>query len=898
MIKAIIIVFLLGLQVAVAQQKTLIVSGDVTDTVGVGVENCTITISGAKDGLIYSHFNVGAANTFSSKIIPGPNDSLVVEVEHLSFELYSKTYAIPAGASAMKLSVTLHSAIRKLGQINIPPPRMWKRGDTTFYKVNQFKEGDEKKLKDLLLKLPGFQLEDNGQVSYHHKPVDKVLMDGEELFADKIELMLNNFPVHVINTVQVIENQSSQKLLRGLSGENKTFINLQLNKKNSLSAGFGEADAGIGNQGRYDFSPVLFSMYSTVKLGFIGNYNSIGNGIGFQQQNELRNSAEQEAQPLLMANDPLYLINNFEQRWYIQNRQWDSRFQINAPLSKTTRSQTEISYVADRQPQQIYNTSLLLDNGRYEPRTDSTSNLNKPSVLSLKQTFTIQPDSIRTMKVVLSLYDDKSAGQQSIIYSGFGIAAPLANATRNQWSSLTLSSDYTVRYAPRKAGTFSLFINRQNLEQSATGTSSDIAGIFALPDGYNQMNNRLNTNFFEVQGNWKLLVRDKKNYLINFGVTVDHKHIGLNQALSVDNTAGNLTVVNQSMLSNLTGYDVTQLNASFLRSFKAVLKDPFTFTADVGATHYSPGYRDSISAFSTFIFKGTLGQKHHFSDGLAGELNLGIYQWQLQPEELFSQYYPSSIVSYNRYFNLETPLRRIEGSYALSFSPSPDDLTVFGLSFTGALMPNGPVTYSTYDSFIGFTDTYLLNRSTSRKNILFSATVPSLLLNAMLDFDISYGTNSFLISSGNQIFKTSLDIFSLYFSLKKNWNRKYFIKINSGFTTDISTLPASSGDSQTKVAFLKNTINQRLLLSKQMNLVSNFDLYNNNLFTPNRANFVIADIEWNYQWKQAPFYLSVKTENLFNEKNYYNYNNSVLEKSFTTIPLVGRSIYISARYTF
>ena len=897
MIKNIIIVFLLGLQSVAAQQRTLTISGDVTDTAGVGVVNCTVTLSGAKDGLIYSHFNIGSSNTFKTEIHPGQNDSIIVEVGHLSFKPYVKTCVITTTTSAIKLSVILHAAIRNLDQVNVTPPRTWKRGDTTFYKVSQFKEGDEKKLKDLLLKLPGFKLEDNGQITYNNKPIDKVTIDGEELFSDKIELMLNNFPVHVLNTVQVIENQSSQKLLKGLANDNKTFINLQINKKNSLSAGFGELDGGIGNGGRYDFSPVLFSMYSATKIGFIGNYNSIGNGVGLEQQNELRNLPEQEAQQLLMSNNTLYLVNNFEQRWYIKNRQWDNRLQINTPLSKTTHSQTEISYVLDRQPQHTYNTSLLLNNGRYEQRIDSNTNLYKPAILSIRQTFDIQPDSAHALKVVLSLYDDQSTGQQSTIYRGFGINSPLVTTTQNQWTSLTLTSDYTVRYTPRKASIFSFLITKQNLGQAASGESSDIAGIFSLPDGYNMMTDRIQTGYMDIQGNWKLLMRDKKNHLINFGISLEQKEIDLDQHLSIDESEGNLPVVEQNGLSNLSKYGVTKLTSSFLRSFKLILKNPFFFSTELGVAHFSPGNQDSVSSFNTFIFKGTINQEHDIIDGLGGKFTAGIYQWQLQPEQLLAQYYPSNILSFNRYFDIGLPLRKLEGSYVLAYR-LPNDLTTFSFYVSGALMPNGPVTYNTYNSFIGFTDTYLLDKSTSNKFIGFSVSVPSLLLNAMIEFNASYSSNNFLISSGNAIFETSFNYYDLFFSFKKNWNRKYFIRLSSNLFTTVSNLPNTASNAGNKVASLKSAVYQRLLINKQMNLVSTFNLYNNNLFTINRANFLIADMEWNYQWKQSPLSFSLKGENLFNEKNYYNYSNSVLAQSFTTIPLIGRSIYASVRYAF
>jgi hypothetical protein len=897
LIKKLILFFLVGLQSAVAQQKIFTILGDVTDTASVGILNCTVTLSKSTDGLIYSHFNIGEKNTFKAEINAGPNDSVVVEVHHVSYRPFRQVYALAGRTSPLRVSLTLHAARRNLEQVNVTQPRVWKRGDTTFYKVDKFKEGDEKKLKDMLLKLPDFRQEDSGQITYKHKALDKITIDGEELFSDKIELMLNNFPVHVLNTIQVIENQSSNRLFKGLAGENKTFINLQIDKKNSLSAGFGEVEAGIGNRGRYIFSPVLFSIYSKIKAGFVGNYNSIGNGIGLEQEGELRNSVEQDAQQLLMTNHTLSHVNNFEQRWYVRNQQWDNRLQINTPLGKTVHSQTEISYVRDRQPQHAYFTSRLLNNDHYDQRIDSNSNLYKPAILDVKQTFTLQPDSVHDLKIMLDLYNDQSLGQQTTIFRGFGIGSPLAIATQNQWTSLTISSDYTVRHTARKASTFSLLINKQQLGQSAVGESSDIAGIFSLPIGYDRMTNGIHSRFLDIQGNWKLLIRNKTNHLTNLGLSLEHRAIGLNQHLVVDQPGGDLPIVEQDSLSNTSGYQLSRITASYSQSFRAFLKNPFIFSTELGIAHFSPGLENSDDPFSTVQFRGSVNHEHKFGDNFKGKINVGISQWQLQPEQLYSNYYPSSILSFQRSANLALPLRKLEGTYALNYSV-PNDLTSISLLISGAVLPNGVVSYNTYKSFIAFTDSYLLDKGTSRESVYFSVGMPSLLLNMMIDFSASYSKSSFLIASNKEIWQTSLDFYSVLLSLRKNWNRKYFVKFSSVFTTNSTHLPSNASGGESKVSALRNELYQRLLINKQMNVISNFNLYENNLFTPNRANFLIADVEWNYQWKQSPLHLSLKGENLFNEKNYYNYSNSVLAQSFSTIPLIGRSIYASVRYTF
>ncbi|PST85235.1 hypothetical protein C7T94_03790 [Pedobacter yulinensis] len=884
---------MLGSQIGFAQKTTLSVSGVIVDTAGVGLTNCNIKISSGKSGLIYNYFNTGNKNTFSVDVTPNVGDSLVVEISHVSFSTFRTIKPYPQQGSSIRIAAILGISSKNLDAVEVKAPRTWVRGDTTFHNVDAYKEGDEKKLKDILLKLPNFEKDANGQITYKKKPLDKVTIDGEELFADKIELMLNNFPVHVLDNIQAIENQSSQRLLKGLTSDNKTFINLQLHKKNKLSAGFGDAEAGIGNRGRYNLSPVLFSMYGTVKAGFIGNWNSTGNGVGFQQETELRDKFERDGQQLLMLNHPLQHINNFEQRWYIRNRQWDNRLQVNAPLNKKLQSKTEFSYIKDRQPQDTYSTSLLLNNDRYDLRIDSNENLYLPEILDLRQTFSLRPDSSRELMMAFDLYRDRSRGQQNSLFRGFGIGSPLYRTTNNNWTSLGFSGNYTVRKSSRRAVTWAIDLNRQQLGQDANGQSADIAKIFSLPDGYDQMNIALGTKLHAARGSWKMLLQDKKKFTTNLGLILENKKIGLDQSLIIRQGKGELPNIYPEQLANKSNYEVSRVIASVGRPVRFVLKNPFGVSAESGIAHASNQDR----VINTFLFNIAITQRHQLVKGVSGQINAVISQSQLQPEQLYSNYYPASLMSFKRWLNIAVPLKRYEYSYALAYQ-IPNDLSNLSGFVSASTMPNSLVTANSYNSFIAFNDAYFINQSTSRITIGLGSNIPSLLLNAMIDLGGSYSRADFLILSGSEVLQAKLGYYSAYFTLKKNWQKKYYVRFSSNIFSNISRFPRPDTETVTRVTSWKNHIYQRLLLSKQMSIVSNLNLYHNNMFTENKASFLIADLEYNYQWKKSPLYLTLRAENLLNERTFKTFSNSIQAQSFQSIPLLGRSMYISARYTF
>src|SRR5690606_26634903 len=146
------------------------------------------------------------------------------------------TYKLPVLENAeYSIDLTLQQKSDTLENIVIKAPPVWKRGDTTFFNVESFKRFSDKKLADIIGKMPGFEIDAEGNLFYNRQLVSKILVEGQELFADKLKMMLSNFPIHVLQTVQTIENQSDNNLLKGLSGDKKIFLNLSL-KKSKLKA--------------------------------------------------------------------------------------------------------------------------------------------------------------------------------------------------------------------------------------------------------------------------------------------------------------------------------------------------------------------------------------------------------------------------------------------------------------------------------------------------------------------------------------------------------------------------------------------------------------------------------------------------------------------------------------
>ena len=153
------------------------------------------------------------------------------------------------------------------------------KGDTVEYDARKFKVPPGSSVEDLLRKLPGFQLDSEGNIKAQGETVNKVFVDGKRFFGDDPKLATKNLPAESINKVQVFNDKSEQSKLTGVEdGKREKAVNLEL-KEEFKKGGFGKLTAGVGtdqrvmgkgNYNKFD-SKNQFSV-----IGFGNNINQTG----------------------------------------------------------------------------------------------------------------------------------------------------------------------------------------------------------------------------------------------------------------------------------------------------------------------------------------------------------------------------------------------------------------------------------------------------------------------------------------------------------------------------------------------------------------------------------------------------------------------------------------------
>jgi hypothetical protein len=150
------------------------------------------------------------------------------------------------------------------------------KGDTIIYNADSFKNGSEKKLGDVLKKLPGMEVDDEGEITVEGKSVTKVMVEGKEFFDGDSKLATKNIPADAIDKVEVLKNSNEVGQLRGLGNDQDTvMINIKL-KEGKKNFWFGEITAGIGPEERFIANPRLFYYSPKYSVNIITDLNNIG----------------------------------------------------------------------------------------------------------------------------------------------------------------------------------------------------------------------------------------------------------------------------------------------------------------------------------------------------------------------------------------------------------------------------------------------------------------------------------------------------------------------------------------------------------------------------------------------------------------------------------------------
>jgi hypothetical protein len=249
--------------------------------------NTTISLLRSKDSILYKFTRSDTKGGFELKGLD--TGKYVLLITYPLYADYVEVLNIKDSAAAMDLGtipVILKANLLKEVIVRQTISAIRVKGDTTEYAADSFKVQENASVEDLLKKLPGIQVDRNGQITAQGEKVQKVLVDGEEFFGDDPTLVTQNLRADMIDKVQVFDKKSDQANFTGIDdGEKQKTINLKL-KENKKNGYFGKINLGAGTDGYHDNQAMLNVFKGKQKFAAYGIVSNTGtSGLNWQDQN-------------------------------------------------------------------------------------------------------------------------------------------------------------------------------------------------------------------------------------------------------------------------------------------------------------------------------------------------------------------------------------------------------------------------------------------------------------------------------------------------------------------------------------------------------------------------------------------------------------------------------------
>lgn len=152
--------------------------------------------------------------------------------------------------------------------------------DTFVYNASAYRTPEGSVVEELVKKLPGAQVDDDGKITINGKEVKKILVDGKEFMTGDTKTAMKNLPTSIIDKIKTYEEKSDLAKVTGIDdGEEETVLDFGIKK--GMNKGFmANADAAVGTHGRYAERLMGGYFKDNMKLMLFGNANNT-NDMGF-----------------------------------------------------------------------------------------------------------------------------------------------------------------------------------------------------------------------------------------------------------------------------------------------------------------------------------------------------------------------------------------------------------------------------------------------------------------------------------------------------------------------------------------------------------------------------------------------------------------------------------------
>lgn len=760
--------------------------------------------------------------------------------------------------------------------------------DTVIFNVSAYKDTHDRKLQDVLKKMPGIEInEKSGEVKYRGKQVESIQLEGDDLFGLNYALVTKNLNIDMVEQVQAIENFSKNPLLKNIAdNSDKVALNLKLKKNKIDFSGSLEGKSGLFDAAKpaNKFLSTLLAITQKLKSYGIAAYNNIGeNQTPFDNFSNNVNLEELKTQQLYTNKviTESQINSSLERERINENNQLFFNYNFLQKFGKNLSVKTNLFKLNDDIYSKISNNNENIINNQTIITSDASHFRNKPKLIKGEMEMKLNTSKNSLLEYRISTNLKKN-------FSTFNIIQNNSDETTSNISSedtfIKNEIAFTQKINEKSALIFNLIQANNDNPQTLILTPALFDDSFTRAIQESQFSKKslnLNANLLGKVG--------KKKYSIFAGV-VQNKTPYQSNLRSLSSTGNTINGSRNNFIYESKNYFLSSQINFFIKEIK--------FSPNIKLKYLTQELEDRQTIFfeqkkNIFIEPGIdLFYKINNTSFITG------YAKNLRTPPSEDYLIANPVLTSNRVFISSNPSLKNQNITFYGVNYSINDLyNQFQLSTSlNYTTTNGYfVTNFDIDKNITFIKYMFLEKEKNDVtfNLMVDKYIPFLQSTIKFNSNITHSKYYNFVNDSN-IRKNSNLLINPELSIKTSFNTK--INFEESFQYSHNTFYNDYTNNITNSS-LKNHIKLKAKINKafSFNIFSEFHLPN---LSKKRENFHFLDASFNFIPKIKNIDFSLNMKNILNQRNFSQINNTDFSKRIFTTSLNSRLILLNLNYNF
>ncbi len=738
----------------------------------------------------------------------------------------------------------------QLREITITAPPISTKNDTLVYNIASFAKQGDSHLEDILKKLPGIKVAENGTVSYQGKTINKFYIEGKDLLGNSYNQATRNMPIDAVTTVEILENHQPVKMLQGRQFTDKAALNIKLDKEHK-SRPFGEIEGSIG------CSPSIWQnrLFLTQILGksqvlITGKMNNIGTDIADETKEHIDVTDMDAYEPILPRMlSPFLNMETLPQNRYLYNNSYSLGANYLTSLTKDATLRMNVLFHEDHSSYSNHYDYTYGGTNSITINEINNKNHKTLTVLPILKYELNNPNAYISNELRYSF--NRSSTSNTLVSNGIGITENINSKPHYLQNYLTTS--FSIGKQIMQAKSFFRYFNRQE----ALTDISDSTSFYNLYERYTTQSivtkNQLSTSF-----------QSGKNYL-DLGTKVYYR----------DNLYGYKDNVHHKKLQLRFLPNYTILFGSE-RTLSIELPIEWIKTS-LNSPQINNGNKGIFSFAPNLYFKYKLTEKWKFV--LSASMNTdNIAADFYSPYTLRTAYRTVCIPHNEVFFNNSKNIHARLNYRNLA--------TMFFANLLVAYTDEKRENYTNYNHTDSVTTISYIKGDNHHRSLVADVTVDKSFIDAgiTLKSGLSYNKTSYLLSQSEILTHNNSNIFAV--NLNVTYQKLKWLRATMG---TIGTIYWDKNNIYQSDALSSLIANASVFIFpiKDMNIKLMYQNYTNEISKSDYKTYSIFDITANYKINKN-WEIGSSISNLLNTSHYTIIQNSGINTFRSYLPLRGR----------